>query len=71
MKNFAYAILVVDHFLVIIFLYVDDLIFTSDDLLIVDFNQVMKSEFEMTGLVLLRYLFGIEVKQTKNGIFIS
>eukprot|EP00253_Pinus_taeda_P015658 PITA_15658 len=41
-----------------------------DDFLIVDFKQVMKNEFEMTDLVLLRYLLDIEVKQTENGIFI-
>ena len=31
----------------------------------------MKSEFEMTNLGLLRYILGIEVKQTEKGIFIS
>ena len=31
----------------------------------------MKSEFYMTDLELLSYFFGIEVKKTKNGIFIS
>eukprot|EP00253_Pinus_taeda_P011834 PITA_11834 len=58
--------------ILIIILYVDDLIFTSsDDFLITNFKQVMKSEFEMTDLGLLRYFLGIEMKQTKNGIFIS
>ena len=48
------------------------MIFTSsDDFLIADFKQVMKNEFEMTDLGLLKYVLGIEVKQTKNGIFIS
>eukprot|EP00253_Pinus_taeda_P028608 PITA_28608 len=57
--------------ILIVILYVDDLIFTgSDDFHIVDFKQVMKSEFEMTDLGLLRHFLGIEVKQTKNGIFI-
>eukprot|EP00253_Pinus_taeda_P008751 PITA_08751 len=42
----------------------------SDDFLIADFKQVMKSEFEMTDLGLLRYFLGIEVKQTENDIFI-
>eukprot|EP00253_Pinus_taeda_P036573 PITA_36573 len=56
----------------IVVLYVDDLIFTgSDDFVIVDFKEVMKSEFEMTDLGLLRHILGIEVKQTENGIFIS
>eukprot|EP00253_Pinus_taeda_P028643 PITA_28643 len=58
--------------ILIVILYVHDLIFTgSDDFLIADFKQVMKNEFEMTNLGLLRYFLGIEVKQTKNGIFIS
>ena len=56
----------------LLFFYVDELIFIgSDDFLIVDFKEVMKSEFEMIDLGLLRYFLGIEVKQTKNGIFIS
>ena len=50
----------------------DDFIFTGNDVsLIPDFKTVMKSEFEMIDLGLLRYLLGIEVKQTKKGIFIS
>lgn len=58
--------------LLIVVLYVVDLIFTGkDDFLIVDFKEVMKSEFEMTDLGLLRYFLGIEVKKTKNEIFIS
>ena len=53
-------------------MYVDDLIFIGiDDLLIVDFKAVMKSEIEMTYLGLLRYFLGIEVKQIENRIFIS
>lgn len=47
-----------DGKLLIIVLYVDDLIFTgNDNLLIVDFKEVMKSEFEMTDLGLLRYFY--------------
>lgn len=58
--------------ILIVILYEDDLIFIcSDDFLIADFKQVMKSEFEMTDLGLLRCFLGIEVKQTGNGIFIS
>eukprot|EP00253_Pinus_taeda_P024043 PITA_24043 len=58
--------------ILIVILYVDDLIFIgSDDFLIADFKQVMKSEFEITDLGLLRYFFGIKVKQIENDIFIS
>lgn len=45
-----------DDNILIIVLYVDNLIFTSnDDFLIVDFKEVMKSEFEITDLGFLRY----------------
>ena len=53
-------------------MYVDDVIFTgNDDCLIEHFKTVMKEEFEMTDMGLLRYFLGIEVEQDKNGIFIS
>eukprot|EP00253_Pinus_taeda_P010659 PITA_10659 len=61
-----------DGKILIVVLYVDDLIFSgSDDFVIVDFEQVMKNEFEMIDLGSLRYFLGIEVKQIENGIFIS
>ena len=61
-----------DGKILIVVLYVDDLIFTgSDDFFIIDFKQVMKNEFEMTELGLLRYFLGMEVKQIDNDIFIS
>ena len=53
-------------------LYVDDVIFTgNDDQLIKNFKSVMKEEFEMTDMGLLRYFLGIEVDQNENRIFIS
>ena len=58
--------------MLIIFLYVDDLIFTgNDNFQIGEFKEAMKNEFEMTDLGLLKYFLGIEVKQMNNGIFIS
>ena len=58
--------------ILIIFLYVDDLIFTGNiNLSIEEFRTTMKKEFEMTDMGLLRYFLGIEVKQTNEGIFIS
>ena len=53
-------------------LYVDDVIFTgNDDYLIENFKSVMKDEFEMTDMGLLRYFLGIEVEKNENNIFIS
>eukprot|EP00253_Pinus_taeda_P009234 PITA_09234 len=61
-----------DGKILIIVLYVDDLIFISNDAsLIDDFKAVMKNEFEMTDLGFLRYFLGIEVDQSENGVFIS
>ena len=61
-----------DGKLLIVVLYVDDLIFTgNDDYLVENFKTVMKDEFEMTDMGLLRYFLGIEVEQNEKGIFIS
>ena len=52
-----------DGNVLIVVLYVDDLIFTSNDkTLIGEFKEAMKNEFEMTDLGLLKYFIGIEVK---------
>eukprot|EP00253_Pinus_taeda_P006925 PITA_06925 len=61
-----------DGKILIVVLYVDDVIFTgNDDYLIENFKAVMKEEFEMTDMGLLRYFLGIEVDQIENGNFIS
>jgi len=58
-----------DGKLLIVVLYVDDVIFTdNDDYLIENFKIVMKEEFEMTDMGLLRYFLGIEVEQNGNEI---
>jgi hypothetical protein len=54
----------------IVCLYVYDLIFTGD-FGIKEFKIVMKDEFKMTNLGLMRYFLGIEVHQSKTDIFIS
>jgi hypothetical protein len=56
--------------MLIVFLYVDDLIF-KNNFGIEEFKSVMKDEFEMTHLGFIRYFLGIEVHQYKTGIFIS
>lgn len=56
----------------IVSLYVNDLIFTSNnDELCEEFKKSMKKEFEMTDTGLLHYFLGIEVKQGEDGITIS
>jgi len=61
-----------DGKILIVVLYVDDVIFTgNDDHLIENFKTVMKEEFEMTNMGLLRYFLGIEVDKNQNGVFIS
>jgi hypothetical protein len=48
-----------------VFLYVDDLIFIGD-FGIEEFNSVMKDEFGMINLRLMRYFLGIEVHESKQ-----
>lgn len=51
-----------DGKILIVVLYIDDVIFTgNDEYLIENFKAVMKEEFEMTDMGLLRYFLGIEV----------
>ncbi|XP_076901612.1 uncharacterized protein LOC143556071 [Bidens hawaiensis] len=52
-------------------LYVDDIICTSShDELIQEFKESMKQAFEMTDMGHLKLFLGLEVKQTKEGIFL-
>ena len=56
--------------MLIVVLYVDDVILTSNDAyLIENFKTFMKNEFEMTDMGLLRYFLGIEVEKNENKIF--
>jgi hypothetical protein len=58
--------------LLIVALYVDDLIFMGNSQRLIDeFKKVMKLEFKMTDLGMMRYFFGLEIKQDKSGTFIS
>lgn len=53
-------------------LYVDDLIFTGNCEAMFDkFKKSMVKEFEMTDIGLMAHFLGIEVVQSKDGIFIS
>jgi hypothetical protein len=55
--------------LLIVCLYVDDLIFT-ENISIDEFKTAMKTQPEMTYLGMMKYFLGIEVNQSKDGIFI-
>ncbi|KAK2986530.1 hypothetical protein RJ640_005572 [Escallonia rubra] len=58
--------------ILIVCLYVDDLIFTGNNVkMFDDFKKEMAKEFKMTDIGLMSYYLGIEVKQRDDGIFIS
>lgn len=56
----------------IISLYVDDLIYTRNDVdMCFEFKEIMKQDFEMTDLGQMKFFLGIEINQSDTGIFIS
>lgn len=58
--------------ILIVSLYVDDLFFTGNSQkMFDDFKRAMFKEFEMTDCGVMSYFLGIEVKQQRDGIFIS
>ena len=62
----------VGNHLIIPDLYVDDLILTgSDPKLITHVKSSLKQNFEMSDLGNLHYFLGLQVLQTKEGIFLS
>ena len=53
-------------------IYVDDIVFGSvSQHLVEEFVEQMKTEFEMSMVGELTYFLGLQVKQSKDGIFIS
>ena len=63
--------IVVEGKLLIIVLYVDDLILTGDELLILSCKDDLAKEFEMKDLGLLHYFMGLEIWQRSDGMFVS
>jgi len=60
-----------DNDVLIVSLYVDDLLVTgNNELLVEEFKQEMMNVFEMTDLGLMTYFLGMEVKQSQNEVFI-
>jgi hypothetical protein len=53
-------------------IYVDDIIFGSiNQAFCEEFGNMMASEFEMSMIGELRYFLGLQIKQMKNGTFVS
>lgn len=56
----------------IVSVYVDDLIYTGDDdIMLGEFKESMMKEFDMSDLGKMRFFLCIEVMQLDGGIFIS
>ena len=52
--------------------YVDDIVFGATiDARVIEFSKEMKKEFEMSMVGELTFFLGLQVKQKKEGIFIS
>ena len=47
----------------IVYLYVDDMVYNGNSQ-IEEFKSIMKKEFHMTNVVLMKYFLGIEVKES-------
>ncbi|XP_076910041.1 uncharacterized protein LOC143567526 [Bidens hawaiensis] len=61
----------VDGHLLILQVYVDDIIFGSiKNVLCKEFEEVMKSNFEMSAMGELKFFLGLQVEQMSDGIFI-
>jgi hypothetical protein len=56
--------------ILLVSLYVDDLIFTSNNLSLVEEFKTSMKKFDMTDLGKMRYFLGVEVEQCQKGIFI-
>jgi hypothetical protein len=52
-------------------IYVDDIIFGgSSHMLVSSFHEMMEKEFQMSMMGELTFFLGIQVKETKQGIFV-
>nr|KYP73275.1 hypothetical protein KK1_005893 [Cajanus cajan] len=53
-------------------IYVDDIIFGAiNDSLCEEFSKDMQNKFEMSMMGELNFFLGLQIRQTKNGIFIN
>ena len=61
-----------EYYLLVAQLYVDDIVFGATiDAQAIEFSEEMKKEFEMSMVGELTFFLGLQVKQNKEGIFIS
>ena len=61
----------IDNDILVVQIYVDDIIFGSTkELLCQEFAENMQAEFEMSMMGELTFFLGLQIKQTKEGIFI-
>jgi hypothetical protein len=62
----------IDKDLFVLQIYVDDIIFgsTNQDFC-EEFGKMMANEFEMSVIGELSYILGLQIKQLKNGTFVS
>ncbi|XP_052181063.1 uncharacterized mitochondrial protein AtMg00810-like [Diospyros lotus] len=59
-------------FFVALLVYVDDIIITGPDLTVIDsLKSFLHSQFKLKDLGRLRYFLGLEIAQSKSGIFLS
>ncbi|KAK9114554.1 hypothetical protein Syun_021351 [Stephania yunnanensis] len=65
-------ILIEKHDMLLVQIYVDDIIFgSSNTSLCNEFSSLMTNEFEMSMMGELTYFLGLQIKQSKHGIFIN
>ena len=58
--------------MLIVQIYVDDIIFSATNhYLYEEFFKLMQGEFEMSMMGELKFFFGLQIKQCKDGIFIN
>ena len=58
--------------MIIVQIYVDDIIFGStEEKLCKKFSKLMQSQYEMSMMGELTYFLGSQIKQIKDGIFLS
>ena len=61
-----------EDYLLVAQVYVDDIVFGATiDAWAIEFSEEMKKEFEMSMVGELTFFLGLQVKQRKEGIFIS